>query len=558
MKKKSLLLCMAAVMLTSTISADNYYVKTSGASMNTGASWEDPITLDAALSIAQTATNDVIHIAAGTYAPTIQILSDATDLTDRDKTFEINKNITLIGGYPADATTGAVADPQNNVTIFSGDIGSEVKVYHTMVITAPPVVGQKVSINGISIKNGKADGIGGITTTKNNFVMNRNLAGGVCVIKSTVEFVDCNIAENTANMGAALTTLSYANVTLNRCNVVSNTTNGNGTLYINSPYATDNGTDYAYLTIYDSNISDNSLPTGTGSGLYTYQFCKVYIHSSTISNNTASAGNSGAYLREGCLGYIINSTIHGNTASGRGGLFLYSSASKKCTFDVINTTITANTGVNTGGLEISNYSTTNTYNSIISGNADASKEYRPISGSTSSLKNVTVSDKVYDNVGAEISGVSFENSTIGSLTDNGGNTKTCLISGAENPAKTYGMTAAQLTTLASSFVPAIESNIITKDQVGNSRSESTTMGAIIKSNDISTINSVVSQTRNIWSQDGTLFVETTLGEDITVYSISGINLHSESAKGGVTMLSPLSKGIYVVKIGNEVLKAIVR
>ncbi len=558
MKKNYLLLCMAAVMFTLTISADNYYVKTTGASTNTGASWEDPITLDAALSIAQTTTNDIIHIAAGTYTPTAQIFSEATDLTDRDKTFEINKNITLIGGYPADATTGAVADPQNNLTVFSGDIGGGVKVYHTMVITAPPVEGQKVSIHGISIKNGKADGTGGITTTNNNFLMNRNVAGGVCVIKSTVEFVDCNIAENTANMGAALTTLSYANVTLNRCNIVSNTTNGNGTLYINSPYATNNGTNYAYLTMYDSSISDNNLPTGTGAGLYTYQYCKVYIHNSTISNNSASAGHAGAYFREGCLGYIVNSTIHGNTASGRGGLFVYSTTGKNCAFDVINTTITANTGTNTGGLEISNLSTTNIYNSIISGNADISKEFRPITGSVYSLKNVIASDKIYNNNGVEVSDVVFDKTTIGSLANNGGYTKTCLLSGNENPAKLYGMTAAQLTTLASGYVPAINTDIIVKDQAGNSRNESTTMGAVIKSNDISTVNPVVSQTRKTWSQDGDLFVETSSGESVAVYSVSGTNLYNKYATGDVTILSSIPKGIYVVKVGNEVLKAIVR
>jgi hypothetical protein len=558
MKTKILLLSLATFVLALNLFADNYYVKTTGVSTNTGASWEEPITLDAALSIAQAATNDVIHIAAGVYVPDVQIVTVATDLTDRDKTFEISKNVTLIGGYPADATTGAVANSQDNITILSGDLGGGVKAYHTMVITAPPVAGQKVSINGISIKNGKADVTSNVTTTNNNFSMSRGLAGGVCVIKSTVEFVDCNIAENIANMGAALTTLSYANVTLNRCNVVDNTTNGNGTLYVNSPYSSDNGTDYAYLTVYNSNISGNNLPTGTGAGLYTYQYCKVYVHGSTISNNTASAGNSGAYLREGCLGYIINSTVHGNTASGRGGLFVYSTTSKKCTFDVINTTITANTGVNTGGLEISNYSTTSIYNSIISGNADAAKEYRPIAGSTTALKNVVASDKAYDNDGAEISGVSFDKATIGTLSDNGGYTKTCLISGVDNPAKVYGMTAVQLTALASSYTPAIASDVITKDQIGNSRSESTTMGAVLKTNSISTVNSVVSSTRKIWSQDGALFVETLSGEEVAVYSVSGKKLHSQLAVDGLTMLSPFSKGIYIVKVGNDVLKAVAR
>lgn len=104
---------------TSEVNATNYYVKVSGTETNDGLSWARPITLDKALQICK--DGDSIHIAEGKYTPIRKVIS-ADVVTERDRTFEISRNVALIGGYPANASDGAVSNYLLYPTIFDGDI----------------------------------------------------------------------------------------------------------------------------------------------------------------------------------------------------------------------------------------------------------------------------------------------------------------------------------------------------------------------------------------------------------------------------------------------------
>lgn len=103
----------------SVVDATNYYVKVSGTETNDGLSWSRPTTLDKALLICK--DGDSIHIAEGKYIPTREVLSDEV-VTDRDRTFEISKNVALIGGYPANASNGDFPDHLLYPTILDGYI----------------------------------------------------------------------------------------------------------------------------------------------------------------------------------------------------------------------------------------------------------------------------------------------------------------------------------------------------------------------------------------------------------------------------------------------------
>lgn len=123
-----LFLCVVITKIALNLSADNYYVKISGTETNDGLSWARPITLDKALQICE--DGDSIHIAEGTYIPTREVASAGT-LTKRDRTFEIAKNVALIGGYPANALVGAVPNPALYPTVLNGDISyqSDIEEY---------------------------------------------------------------------------------------------------------------------------------------------------------------------------------------------------------------------------------------------------------------------------------------------------------------------------------------------------------------------------------------------------------------------------------------------
>ena len=78
--------------------------------------------------------------------------------SESDKTFEVRENIIIIGGYPANAREGDISDPDNNITELTGNSQSN----HVLMVTAPKVENQKVTITGITVKDGKALSSGAI------------------------------------------------------------------------------------------------------------------------------------------------------------------------------------------------------------------------------------------------------------------------------------------------------------------------------------------------------------------------------------------------------------
>lgn len=131
-----------------------FYVTGNGSTDNSGLYWDEPTTLEWALG--EAVAGEEIHIAAGTYTPTKFLTSTETSGDDCNKTFEINKNITLIGGYPVAPEEGAVADPALNKTILSGKLSETANAYHVMVISAPLEEGKSVKVKGLYIQDGIA------------------------------------------------------------------------------------------------------------------------------------------------------------------------------------------------------------------------------------------------------------------------------------------------------------------------------------------------------------------------------------------------------------------
>ena len=91
-----------------------WYIKADASADAKGLTWESATTLDNALKTAL--PGSVLHLAAGTYKSNIaqKYMSGTDDAAvelpaqDEFKSFLIDKNISLIGGYPANAATGAV------------------------------------------------------------------------------------------------------------------------------------------------------------------------------------------------------------------------------------------------------------------------------------------------------------------------------------------------------------------------------------------------------------------------------------------------------------------
>ena len=453
-----------------------YYVKTDGNAIADGLSWANATTLDNAMALAL--SGDSIFIAAGTYTPNVK-LNGGTNA--QDITFAIYNNITLIGGYPVNAVEGTIADPIANLTILSGTNG-DTKAAHTVVIAAPIESGRKVTLSGLIIRDGEAMGASTGSVSVNGATFVRNYGGGLIIGKSVVEIKDCDITDNhTLAAAAGIYIFSAAHVAFNRCKIRNNSTlntssNGGGLW---------NAGSMVYL--YDSEVSNNTS-TGVGAGIYSLDANvtgTTYVIRCTITGNkTTGAAASGYYGRENSVAYFINSTISGNESSSHGaGMQLYGAAGKIATLYLISSTITGNIAVgNGGGLNVYNTNTAiNIYNSIISGNSAASGNDYNGSTEVLQMKYSIISEIVYDQNGIAVPGNTFDPVLhLGTLTANGGFTRTHALIGDNNPAVTLGMPLLNLQILGENFDPVIPDEIILFDQTGKSREGKPSIGAVVK------------------------------------------------------------------------------
>ena len=237
---------------------------------------------------------DIIKVAAGDYKPTAM----ATVGNERSKTFLINKNISIIGGWSNDFST---QNADQNLTILNGDIGTANvntdNAYH--VVFFQPAA-SKASIEGFTIINGYADGSeanakngGGIyggtaihCHVKNNY--SAGFGGGVY----TTNLTDCIVENNSAMSNGAGAYQS----TVRQSIIRNNNTNGfGGGLYQGS----------AYQSVIDSNKAY------FGAGCY-----NTTLYNCLVKYNTAAGNGGGKYG-----GNSYNCTYVYNTANGGGGIY---------------------------------------------------------------------------------------------------------------------------------------------------------------------------------------------------------------------------------------------
>lgn len=446
---------------------ENIYVKVDG--VGKGLSWSDATSLDSALVKAK--EGNKIHIAAGIYTPSV-ILTGADESDEGNKTFFINKNITLIGGYPADVNSfETLPNPEQYVTNLHGDD----KYYHVVTISAPVVEteGVKVVLNGLTISNGYTNREKTLTFPIDGNNYGQALGAGIIVANTKLDLLNCNIVNNKAGQAGAIHAFNGVILKMDNCKVNNNyAVHHNAGLWLNRNGKAD---------ISNSEFIGNVTDTGIGGGIYAFSNCLLNIFNVNISNNKAGNHGGGLYVRAKSTANIVNTMIANNEiTSGNGaGLFIYDNS----VVNMISSTVTQNsTPGNSGGIYMqSGQNILTVYNSIISGNmqvANAEDLARADQTATSPvIKATVVQDKTYNNSGnIEATAIPFDPSSMLVLTQN-------YLYGvaqiAGNPALNFGLTADELISIGSNSVPVINPEIISFDIKNNSRNNLTTMGAFV-------------------------------------------------------------------------------
>ena len=443
-----------------------FYVKKDA--KGTGRSWADAIGLQAALDLSTSGSE--LHIAAGTYSPE-KALTGAGTADEADRTFEISKNIKLVGGYPADAAVGAVANPAAHPTILSGKLASGLEVFHVMAITAPKAADQQVEIQGITIRDGNGTDrstkilVGGVGYSRGNGA--GMIIGGAKVILTDVSIIENKTSTRQGTGGYASGLFAFGGTELYMYNshIDNNTGIGNGGgLWIDASNA--------YL--YDSSF-DNNKTVGTAGAIHAYPASNLYMYNCTVRGNQGTSYGAGVYLREKSTGYIVNCIISNNkttSTNGGGGLMLYDN----CEAHVISSTIVGNeaTGPGAGIFRRQNTNKLSIINSIVSGNKQAATstdvDAYEAGAVAAQMSSSAIATRVYNAGGSVQSGVTFNAATM---------LNTAFVpTGASNPALKYGMSGAALSSLGLQYKPALD-ELIAKDFNRKDRGEKTTMGALI-------------------------------------------------------------------------------
>ena len=300
-----------------------WYIKADASADAKGLTWETATTLDNALKTAL--PGSVLHLAAGTYNPTVAqkyVIGDgdaATEATAQDefKSFLVDKNISIIGGYPANAATGAVADASANKTILDGDG----KAYHTLVVGAAKVAGEKVVLEGFTVTGGNtsADAVGSLPCNGVNLAGQNG--GGVVLINSAVDMKNVTVTGNKAD--------SFAGLYCTGCDI-----NMTGCAIDNNDAITNVGGAYfttdTKLVMDGCSISGNTAG-GLAGGLELHvpvgKAMEVEFKNTHIDNNAATGNAGGAYLSDASGENLMkvsftNCSFNGNSGSMGGCMLL--------------------------------------------------------------------------------------------------------------------------------------------------------------------------------------------------------------------------------------------
>lgn len=434
-----------------------------------GSSWTAAIGLADALE--EATAGSMLYLMEGVYQPSRTIRGgEASEASDR--TFEINKNVAIIGGFSRDAAEGDAPDMALYPTVLDGRLEGGKQAFHTVTISAGKEADAQVTLENLVITGGHA-------TDRSTLInvagvgFSRGHGGGVLIGGSKVHMKNVHILENqasasggTAGYAAGLYAFSEAELLMEDCRVSGNTNlnNNGGGLWMHQ----------SNLTAYRCEFNDN-YARGTAGGVHGYPDAKIVLYDSEVSGNSNTSFGAGLYMRESSEAILVNCLLGGNTstsANGGGAVMLYADSRA----DIISSTITGNDIAGPGGgvFRQSGVNDLTIINSIISGNTQKNGStdvdaHADNQSYTPEIKNSAISSSVYDEGGGVIADLTFKASTMLS--------ETYLPIGADNPALDRGLNAEGLDRVSETYEPVLDDRI-QADKEGNPRNEQV-MGALV-------------------------------------------------------------------------------
>ncbi len=247
------------------------------------------------------ADGDTIKVATGNYYP---VLNTVGTTNDRLRSFFVDRNLFLLGGYDSTFTVRKPTDPAYKTTLdgeFGGDNTDANNIYHVVIwkianeYSMSPVIGL---LDGFEIARGFAEGDNTLYTT-----VASGRGGGLYLDYGNLNIHNCKFYKNSANNGsggAIYTSLTSVLFSLKDCWFTEN----KSTSYGGAAYIQNGGG----MLIERNSFTDNSS-NSIGGALYitspTSSTSYASIYNNTFLTNT---GTYGAGIYSGVPAYVFKNT----------------------------------------------------------------------------------------------------------------------------------------------------------------------------------------------------------------------------------------------------------
>ena len=305
------------------------YVKPGGSGNQNGSSWTNAMSSVAAAT--RTGSSE-IWVAAGTYYPT----SDG----DRSAMFRITNNMAIYGGFAGTETALSERNPTNNVTILSGDIGTQgVDLDNSYrVIYCDSNVDYRTVIDGFTITKGRGTGIGA-----------GNVSGGGAQCYGSPQFLNCKFVDNLASNGGAVYSSGTQGPSFLNCQFLNNTA-------IEEGGAIRAG---AWLRAENCSFVRNTAPRAGAVAVVTesaYLYNCLFVSNSIAGTNfvygSAVYSGTGDCRIENCTFYRNTATAPNAVANSNNGAAVYFQSSPTDGLSVRNSIFWKNSVTNMSGSQL--------------------------------------------------------------------------------------------------------------------------------------------------------------------------------------------------------------
>ncbi len=311
-----------------------FYVKMNG--YGDGSTWDKAMSPQTfAYYLPQAKDGSTFYVAQGTYYPRYD--SDMKLTNDPYALYTIKSDVTIKGGYPSNATTGAISNPKEYKTIFSGDLeGNTEWKDNAEWYEGYPKKAEDDTYELLSVKDATIN-LSGISFEYSSFAM--------VLENSNLIMTDCSFSHNSFKYcdyldwsSSCITAIKKCNVKIDKCTFAHN----DGVSALVTVCNTPDDECYSQIEVTNSSIFEN-LGNKVSYNMFglANNHDELLIDKSLIyGNNTDIMSDEHGYLISmtyNSTAKVINSTLLNNV----GGLFtLYDN----CQISLMNNTLIGNIG----------------------------------------------------------------------------------------------------------------------------------------------------------------------------------------------------------------------